>query len=405
MEFLYKARDKKGNLSEGALEARNVDEVVAILRDHGLITTGVDRKNETLTVENVKNRFTPISLKDKVVFVRELSIMISSGLPIVDALVTLAQKQQNKNFAQVIKIVAKDVEGGTPLASSLSQFPNLFSDVFVNLIAAGEEAGRLDEFLKKVAGQMEKDYAMKRKAKSAALYPAMILLALFGAWGVVVYYLVPRLKGMIMSAGGDLPFTTRILVGMSDFSIKYWFIFIPILVMPVVGFLYYIKNVRSGQNFWSNLVTKIPVIGQIMEKIYMARFSRTLSVLIGSGLPILKCVDLTAKSIGNVHYETELKRTQSKIKNGESLSEALKGSKRFTPDIIQMISVGEKTGALDEVTRKLAEYYEEEVETSLNNLSKLLEPMLIIVVGLGVGLVYYSIITPIYDAMDAMKGG
>ena len=184
---------------------------------------------------------------------------------------------------------------------------------------------------------------------------------------------------------------------MSDFSIKYWFIFIPILVMPVVGFLYYIKNVRSGQNFWSNLVTKIPVIGQIMEKIYMARFSRTLSVLIGSGLPILKCVDLTAKSIGNVHYETELKRTQSKIKNGESLSEALKGSKRFTPDIIQMISVGEKTGALDEVTRKLAEYYEREVDSIAKTVASLIEPILIVIIGAGVGSLVYSIIYPIYS--------
>jgi type IV pilus assembly protein PilC len=364
----------------------------------------VTKKTESLTLTNIQTKFSTISQKDKVIFTRELAIMLGAGLQIVQALRTLAEKQLNKRFGQIIMVIAKDVEGGTALGASISQFPNLFSDIFVNLIMAGEEAGRLEEFLKKIAGQMEKDYMMKRKAKGAAIYPAIVLLALIVSWGVVVYFLIPRLKSMLAGAGGGLPITTRILVGMSDFSIKYWYMLVPMIILPFVAGWLFIKNTRQGQSFWNHFIVKVPIIGLIMKKIYTARFTRTLSVLISSGLPILKCVDLTANAIGNMHYKQELIKCLDKVKNGSSLSEALQGSTRFSADILQMLSVGEKTGALEEVTNKVAEYYEEDVENALNNLSKLLEPALIIIVGLGVGIVYYSIMAPIYDTMDAMRG-
>jgi len=403
MEFLYKARDNKGNLKVGSMEAGNEAEVVSILREHSLITTDVSNKSSAMTFENLENRFSPIKQKDKVMFSRELATMINAGLPIVEALEVLAIQQKNKRFNQIIKVVARDVASGTTLAASLGQFPNLFTDIFVNMIAAGEKSGKLVEILVKLADHLEKDYEMSSKTKGAMIYPAFVMVTLISVTGLMMFYLIPKIRTILEGTDGQLPTITRILFNISSFCIKYW----PFIILAIFGtfflFIYYINNTRSGQIFWANLIVKVPVFGILMKKIYMARFARTASTLIASGLSITDVLDLTSRTIGNLQYEKELQYALESVKAGNNLSDSLKSSRVFPSSVVHMIAVGEKTGALEEVVTKLAQFYEEEVDQIVNNLSKLLEPTLIVTMGIGVAVIAYAIIVPIYDLTTAMK--
>lgn len=402
MEFLYRARDKKGNLQLGSIDARNADEVVATLREHKLIATNIKRKSDTFNLQNIENRFSPIKEKHKVIFTRELATMINAGLPIVEALQSLANQQQNKRFGQIIMAVSHDIEGGTQLAESLNQYPNLFSDVFVNLIKAGEESGKLDVILIRIAEHMEKDYSIQTKTKSAMIYPGFILATLFLVIGLMMFYLIPKVRTILEGAGGKLPLLTKALFTGSDFAIKYWYIIIPLIVISYSGFRYYVTTTRHGQLFWAGFIVKVPVFGLLMQKTYMARFSRTASTLLSSGLSVVDVLELTAKTIGNIKYERGLLKTLDQVKNGKNISESLRSVNLFPETLVQMISVGEKTGALDEVTGKMADFYEEEVDQLVNNFSKLLEPFLIVALGIGVGIVAYAIIVPIYDMTGAI---
>jgi len=329
--------------------------------------------------------------------------MINAGLPIVDALETLALQQSNKRFNQIIKVVARDVASGTTFAESLRQFPNLFTDIFVNMIAAGEESGKLDEILLKLADHMEKDYEMAVKTRGAMIYPAFILTALISVMVLLTIFLIPKMKAIFETSGAKLPMLTRVLFGLSDFMIKYKFILLIASVGAIWLFRYFINTTRTGQNFWASFIVKIPVFGGLMRKIYMARFARTATTLLESGLSIVAVLELTSRTIGNIHYEKELMDSLDKVKNGENLSTALRSSEKFPRIVIQMIQVGEKTGALDEVMGKLASFYEKEVDEIVDNFSKLLEPFLIVAMGVAVALVVAGIVVPLYDLTSAVK--
>ena len=400
--YNFKVRDKFGNENIGVIEAASRTAAADNLIEKGFfITKLIDIKKSSLN--NLFSFIFHIPLKTIMVFSNQFSVMINAGLPIVESLKTLVEGEKNKKFSEILQVVATDVENGDSLSSAMSKYPDVFPFIYISMVKVGETSGTIDQVLLRVSNQLEKDYEIRTKLKAAMIYPAFILSALVGVAFFVVVSIIPNLKSILEESGTKLPWMTQVLMAISEFVINWWWLLIPSIVFSFIFLGVWFKKTTRGSFIWDYIKIKLPIVGSIMNRAYMAWFTRTFTTLAGSGVNVIKSLEVTADSIDNIHYKKDIIKIANKIKDGESLFDAFKESNIFSPLVVKMVGVGEKTGTLDSTVSKVADYYEREVNVVVDNLTKLLEPLIIICLGIGVGFLVIAVFIPIYEVTKSIQ--
>ena len=398
--FTYTARALNGDLKTATIEAPNRDEVIAQLRKQRLNVVKIDEKKEAEKAKQKKAG--KISMRDIVIFTRQFSTMINAGLPLVQALDILAKQSENKALKDVSLSVVFDVESGHTVADALRKHPKAFSDLYVNMVAAGEAGGILDTILMRLATFMEKNDALVRKVKGAMIYPGVIMSVAAIAIVVLLIFVIPTFEKMFASVGLALPLPTRIVIGMSKFLQGYWYICIGAIYGAFFAFKkYYATN--DGKLVIDRLMLKAPVLGDVLRKSSVSRFTRTLGTLIGSGVSILEGLEITAKTAGNRVISDAIMESRASIAGGETIAAPLQKSQVFPPMVISMIAVGEQTGGLDEMLSKIADFYDEEVDAAVSGLLAMMEPLMIVFLGVVVGGMVVAMYLPIFDMINAVQ--
>jgi len=381
-----------------------VDELTVrgLLRRQGFKSIAIRKKPKDLG-EYLPFLQGKIKEKNVVVFCRIFSTMINAGLPLIQCLDLLAQQEQNKAFKEIIKKVKEDVEGGASLTEALRKHPAVFDDLFVNLIAAGEAGGILDVILGRLSAYMEKAMKLKSKVKGAMTYPASVLVISIGVVTLLLLKVIPVFKKMFEGMGGELPGPTQFLVNASEFAQSYWWVMAGIIFAAVVAFGRFYKT-QKGRWTIDTLLLKAPVFGPLLKKVAVAKFSRTLSTMMNSGVPILEGLNIVSKTSGNVVVEAALMKTRQSISEGRTIAEPLLETGIFPPMVVQMIAVGEATGALDTMLSKIADFYDDEVDAAVSAMTALLEPIMMVFLGGVVGGMIIAMYLPIFK-MASVVGG
>jgi type IV pilus assembly protein PilC len=395
--FTYTARTAQGELKTATIDAPTREDVVAQLRRQRLSVVKVDEETKAK-----KPRRGSIKMRDVVIFTRQFSTMINAGLPLVQALDILAKQTENKNLSNVTRSVVFDVESGHTVADALAKHPNAFTDLYVNMVAAGEAGGILDTILMRLATFLEKNDALVRKVKGAMIYPGVIMSVAFLAITVLLLFVIPVFESMFASVGLALPLPTRIVMGLSRFLKGYWWAVGAGGFGFVVLFRRYYKT-PNGKLMIDKMMLKMPVLGDVLRKSAVSRFTRTLGTLISSGVSILDGLEITAKTAGNRVIQDAIMASRSSIASGETIAAPLQKSAVFPPMVISMIAVGEQTGGLDEMLSKIADFYDEEVDAAVSGLLSLLEPVMIVFLGVVVGGMVVAMYLPIFDMINAVQ--
>lgn len=400
MEFTYQARDSAGNLKTGTVEAVNETSAFQILEKNNLLVIKILPLTGLTALERMRF-FDRVSPKDTVLFSRQLSTLINAKVPIVQALTILSTQVSSEKLKSVITEVAQHVESGDSLSSALARYPKVFSNLYVNLVRAGELSGTMDESLSYLANQLEKDYDLRSKVVGAMAYPAFILFALFVVGTLMFLYVLPPLIGVLSESSVELPITTKILIAVTTILQNYWWLVFLVMIGAAVGYRFY-SVTASGRYVIDLLKIKVPVFGKLFQKVYMARFARNLSTLVAGGIPIVKALEAVADIVGNTIYRDIILEASGQVRNGRSIASALTSHKEFPPIVAQMVQIGESTGRLQEIMEKLAIFYEKEVEGVIKVLTTLLEPIIMMLLGLAVAVMVAGILLPIYNLASAV---
>lgn len=402
--FAYKVRDRGGKLVEGQLEADNAQLVVGKLRSMGYVPIEVQQTSgnalkKDLKIPGFSDR---VKLKDVAVFSRQFATMINAGLSLLRALAILAEQTENKALADVANQVRLDVEKGSSLSNALSKHPKVFNRLYISMVKAGEIGGVLDSVLMRLADTIEKQVELRRKVKSAMTYPAVVAVLVLVIVTAMLLFIIPMFQDLYTELGGKLPLPTQILINVSNFVRQFWWLIFGVEIAAVVLFRRWINN-ENGRKQWDALKLKMPVFGQLVRKTALARFSRTLSALVRSGVPILESLDIVADTCGNHVVAEATRATQASVKRGEPLARELENHAVMPPMVVQMMAVGEETGALDEMLDKIADFYDQEVEATVDALTSLIEPLLIVVMGVCVGGMVISLYLPMFNIIKLIK--
>lgn len=398
--FKYSARTKEGQKKEGQIEAKNRNQVVKELQDNDLVVVSVDEKIELF--ERMKEiNIGGIPIDEKVVFMRQLSTMVSAGLPLTQGLDILIQQTSNPKFKEVIEEVLQDVEGGTGLADSFRKHEGIFDDITLNLIKAGESSGKLEEVLVSIADELESNRDFQAKLKGAMIYPAVIGVIIVAVLVLVIVVMIPAVEDVFSDFGGELPGVTKILIAMSNFVRRFWWIIISVIGMGIVGIRYYLAT-SQGRALWDQIKLKIPIFGKVSEKVELATFSSTMYLLVSSGLNLLDALELTSNSLSNMHFKNAVKDAASEVKKGAPLAVPISKSEVFPLIVSNMIGVGEETGKLDVVLEKMSEYYQDEVDRMTENLSSLMEPIMLVVMGGVIGFIAVAVYLPMFSLANVV---
>lgn len=405
--FEYLATNAQNGTVTGTVEAADRAAVLAALVKQGLRPISIKEESAVKAIGSITlfggNHVKADAL---VMFTRQLSAMVSAGVPLLRALTSLQEHAESPALKKIIGSVIKDVQDGAPLADSLAKYPNVFNDVYVNMVRAGEAAGILDEILKRLALQQEKSSQMRKKVKGAMTYPMVLVSITVIAFFGLMLFVIPQIGKIVTSLGGPdakLPTITLVMLGISGFLVHWWFVLIPAIVGIVVLTMRYIKTPKGKRQF-HYLVLRLPVVKTLVTKVAVARFSRTFAALMGAGVAVLEALSVTSHAIGNVAYQDVLADAAEKVKNGATLSACLEKSELFPSIVSQMLAVGEETGQTDTVLVKVADFYEEEVDTAIDSLSSIIEPVMIVFMGAMVGLIAASVMMPIAGLSQQIKG-
>jgi len=407
-KFIYIATNSQNKSITGTLEASDKPAIISMLGKQGLRPISIKE------AAGVKSKFGfgdflgggKVKSDDLVMFTRQLSAMVGAGVPLLRALVSLQQHTESEALKKVLGTVISDVQAGAPLGDALAKYPNTFSDVYVNMVRAGEAAGILDEILKRLAMQQEKNATIRKKVKSAMTYPMVLIVITIIAFFGLMLFVIPQIGKILTDLGGpdaQLPALTQGMLAISGFMTSYWYIVFPALVGGVILTLRYIKTPK-GKAVFHRIVLKVPGIKSIIMKVAVARFARTFSALMGAGVAVLEALDVTAHAVGNVVYEKALIDAAQEVKNGATLSSVIEKNPLFPAIVAQMLSVGEETGQTDTVLVKVADFYEEEVDVAIDGLSAIIEPVMIVIMGSMVGLIAASVMGPIASLSQNIKG-
>jgi type IV pilus assembly protein PilC len=399
--FSYVATDSANNPVTGTTEQPDRAAAIASLVKQGLRPISIKEftpKKSFFSLDNNLFGGKKIKNEDLVMFTRQLSAMVGAGVPLLRALSSLAEhNDKSPTLKSILQGMIRDVESGTTLADALAKYPDAFNDVYVNMVRAGEVAGILDDILKRLAMQQEKSSSMKKKIKSSMTYPVVLLAITVIAFFGLMLFVVPGIGEILKDLGGEdaaLPPITEVMLGISGFMVSYWYVVLGGLVGLVFLLIRYIKTTK-GKKAYHSLVLKIPVLGGLIKKVAVARFTRTFSALMGAGVAVLEALNVTARAIGNTEYSESLLYAAEEVKNGRSLSEVIARDPLFPPIVSQMLVVGEETGQTDTVLVKVADFYEEEVDLAIDGLSSIIEPLMIVIMGGAVGLIAASVMIPI----------
>jgi type IV pilus assembly protein PilC len=398
--FEYTAKNAtNGQIMKGQMQAQTRDEVVGHIRKNRLILVNIREAPKQMKFSFGQPG---IKTRDVVIFTRQFATMINSGLPLVQSLSILAAQTENKSLKEVTKQVVFDVEAGNTLADAFSRHPKAFSGLFVNMVAAGEAGGILDTILLRLATFLEKNDALVRKVKSAMIYPAVIMSVAAIAITVLLIFVIPVFQSMFASVNMELPLPTRFVIGASEFLIGYWWA----ILLSIGGAVFLIRQYYAtpdGHRNIDRMMINAPVLGDVIRKSAVSRFTRTLGTLISSGVSILDGLEITAKTAGNRVIHDAVMESRNSIAGGETIAAPLERSKVFPPMVISMIAVGEQTGGLDEMLSKIADFYDEEVDVAVGALLSLMEPVMIVVLGVVVGGMVVAMYLPIFDMMNAIQ--
>ena len=394
--FTYTARNAAGELKTATVEAATAQDVVAQLRRQRMTVVKVDENAKPKKISG------SIKMRDIVIFTRQFSTMINAGLPLVQALDILAKQTENKVLAAATRDIVFDVESGHTVADALAKHPKAFSELYVNMVAAGEAGGILDTILMRLATFMEKNDALVRKVKGAMIYPGVIMSVAVIAISVLLIFVIPVFESMFAGVGMALPLPTRVVIGASDFLRGYWWAVIAASAGGAFMFKRYYAT-SGGKLVIDRLMLRIPVLGDVLRKSAVSRFTRTLGTLISSGVSILDGLEITAKTAGNRVIQDAIMQSRASIAGGDTIAAPLQKSQVFPPMVISMIAVGEQTGGLDEMLSKIADFYDEEVDAAVSNLLSLLEPIMIVFLGVVVGGMVVAMYLPIFDMINAVQ--
>jgi type IV pilus assembly protein PilC len=402
--YAYKVRDKGGKVVEGQLDAESQQLLVAKLRSMGYTPIAVkEQRSESLSRDvNIPGLSNRIKLKDVAVFSRQFATMINSGLSLLRALYILAEQTESKALAEVVNQVRIDVEKGSSLSAALTKHPKAFNRLYVSMVKAGEVGGVLDGVLVRLADTIEKQVELRRKVKSAMTYPAVVAVLVLLIVSAMMLFIIPMFKGLYTELGGELPMPTKILINISSVCRRFWYLVAVLEIGAVVGFRKWITS-DEGRKRWDAIKLRVPVFGGLVRKTALARFSRTLAALVRSGVPILESLDIVAETAGNHVVATAVWDAQTAVKQGEGLSSRLEHHPVFPPMVVQMMAVGEETGAVDEMLDKIADFYDQEVEATVNALTSLIEPLLIVVMGGAVGGMVIALYLPMFNIIKLIK--
>jgi type IV pilus assembly protein PilC len=401
--FAYSGRTRAGQTVTGERMAESIDGAVAALRRDQILVTQINPVKETAAKAPAKLRGKRVNAKNLAVFTRQFSVMIDAGLPLVQCLEILGSQEEDKNFSAVILATRTDVESGQSLADAMKKHPKTFDPLFTNMIAAGEAGGILDTILKRLATYIEKAVKLKSQVQSAMVYPIAVVVIAASVVGLILWKVIPTFANLFAGLGAQLPWPTRLVIALSNGLVR----FMPFIIAGIVGGTFGFRafyNSPRGRRVVDAVVLKLPVLGNLMRKIAVARFCRTLSTLLASGVSILEALDITARTAGNAIVEEAILTTRKSIEGGETIAAPLKETAVFPPMVVQMISVGEATGALDTMLSKIADFYEEEVDVAVAGMLTLLEPIMIAFLGGVVGGIVIAMYLPIFDLISKLTG-
>jgi type IV pilus assembly protein PilC len=395
--FQWKGKNRYGDVVGGVRVARSVDELTKALQREQITVSDVSAARKKLEIPFLQRQ--KVKLKDLSIYSRQLSVLIDAELPLIQSLNILAEQTKNKYFKNVIKDIRADVEAGSTLNQAKRKFPNVFDDLYCNLVASGEQSGSLDIMLRRLAEYLEKIVRLRAQVRQAMIYPSAVLSFAIIVCVFMLWKVIPVFASIFLELGAELPFLTSIVLALSVFIQKY-ILFIALGAVALIFGIRYWRKTESGRKIIDKFLLRMPLFGKLLEKVGLSRVTRTLSTLLSGGVPMLESLKITSSTSGNVIIEDFIMQARSMVAEGTSLRDALREKGRFPFMMIQMVGVGEATGTLDEMLTKLADFYDEEVEYSVANLLSILEPILLIVVGLIVGSIVISMYLPIFDLMS-----
>ena len=397
--FAWKGRTRAGKMQEGVLVADNKDAVIAVLRKQQIMVTGVTEKGKEFALPKMGGS---ISRKEIAIFTRQFSVMIDAGLPLVQCLEILGSQQENRVFQKILFEVRQDVESGATLADALRKHPKAFDDLYCNMVAAGEAGGILDTILQRLSQYIEKIVKLRSAVRSAMVYPVAVITIAIGVVWIILWKVIPTFATLFAGLGAQLPLPTRITIGLSKFIGAWWWLVFLMIGLGCYAIFRYHKTYQ-GKRVIDRLLLKMPVLGQVLKKIAVARFCRTLGTLVSSGVPILDGLEITARTAGNAIVEDAIMATRKSIEEGKTIAEPLRGHDVFPPMVVQMVAVGEQTGALETMLNKIADFYEDEVDEATANLLALLEPIMICFLGVVIGGIVISMYMPMFDLINKIN--
>jgi type IV pilus assembly protein PilC len=397
--YQWKGRTTAGEVVSGEMSAGSRAELVLSLRKKRVLLTSAKEKARSKGF----GLFGGVSTKDLAVFTRQFATMINSGLPLVQCLDILSKQAEKENFRKIISNTMRDVESGSTLADALGKHPAVFGDLFVNMVEAGEAGGVLDVILGRLAAYLEKMDKLKRKVKSAMAYPGVVFVVTIAATTFMLVFIIPTFAQLYSDFGGQLPGPTRVVLGLSNFVTTRWWLLLAIVFGLVFGIKKY-HDTKEGKKNIDRFLLKIPVLGAVLLKSSIARFTRTLGTLVSSGVPILEGLEITGKAAGNSIVREAVMRTRSSIQSGQTIAGPLRESDIFPPMVVQMIAVGEETGALDEMLSKIADFYDDEVDSAVDTMTSVIEPVMIVLMGGVVGGMLIAMYLPMFKLVNVIMG-
>ncbi len=398
--YKYLVKDKNGQTLAGSIEGQSETETVAALHKKEFIVLKVEAV-KTAAQRNVSGG--KVKSEDLVIFSRQLATMIDAGIPVVQALSILSEQVETRAFRDMVEAIARDIRAGTSLSDAIAKYPAVFSELFVNMTKAGEASGMLDEVLDRLASYLEKSLALARKVKSSLVYPAVVVTMAMAITAVLLLKVVPTFKGIFEMLGGQLPLLTRILIGVSD-ALKQYFILLVIAAAAGGAALKKIVSTDKGRRDLDRLKLRVPILGELFRKVAVAKFSRTFSTLVKSGVNVLSALDIVAKTAGNRIVEETIIDCRTAVRNGEPIAASLTKSSVFPPMVCRMISVGEQTGQLEKMLSKIADFYDEQVDAQVSGLTSMIEPLVIAFLGVVVGGIVIALFLPVFQITQLVAG-
>jgi type IV pilus assembly protein PilC len=401
MKFYYTAKNNTGEVKQGFVIAVSQEKAESLLLENGytIINIKVQAENQFAKLNPFRKH---VSYKDVVLFSRQLSTLIGARVPILQSLRILDEQITSKQLSHVVRDMIVSVENGESFSLALSKHPDVFGNVYVSLVRSGEASGSVAQALNYLSDQLEKDYNLRANVKKAFTYPTFVLSALLVVGILMFKFVLPKLIGVLKEQGGELPIVSKIIISATDFFEVYWWMVLLLIALLVLGTRYYI-NTTAGQAQFDRLKIKLPLFGLIFQQIYLARFSRNLATLVSGGIPIIKAIQIVGDIINNTVYRDILNQVAAKVSTGSSISDALAGHPEFPAITTQMVRVGEQSAQLDDILTKMASYYEKEVDDKVAVLSTLLEPIIMVILGIGVGILVAGVLLPIYNLASTVS--